>query len=238
MGQKVHPTGFRVGITEDWRSRWFASKSAFSRYLVEDEKIRRFIKQNFKFAAIPLVEIERTTADQVTVILHTARPGIVIGRKGAEVDRMKGQLEDLIHKSVNINIREVTRPELSGQLVAEAICGQLEKRTSFRRAMKRAMETTMGAGAGGMKVQVSGRLGGAEMARSESLNQGKVPLHTLRAKIDYGFSEAATQYGKIGVKVHIYLGEHEKEVPRGASAQEGQTQKSPAGQSPGHGQPV
>jgi len=222
MGQKVRPTSLRLGIVEDWRSRWFATKSDFSKCLIEDEKIRRFLKQRYRFAAITKVEIERR-GDQLTLTLHTARPGIVIGRRGVEVDRMRDNIEDLIGRPVTINIREISRPELDAQLVAESVCDQLEKRMSFRRVMKRAVDATMAAGAEGVKIHLAGRLGGSEMARRESYSRGKIPLHTLRAKIDYGFSEAVTQYGHIGVKVWIYLGEvaKEEDKPSGADAQKG-----------------
>jgi small subunit ribosomal protein S3 len=212
VGQKGHPTGLRIGIIENWRSRWYADKKNFGRLLVEDQKIRNFIKANYAYAAIALVEIERTTG-QTTVILHTARPGIVIGRKGQEVDRLKSRIEDITKNPVNVKIQEISRPELSAQLVAESIKEQLEKRASYRRTVKRTIEQVMEAGAQGVKVRLAGRLGGAEMARRENQSAGKVPLQTLRARIDYGFAEAATTYGSIGIKVWIYTGEVLEDKP-------------------------
>jgi len=208
MGQKVSPYGFRVGITENWLSRWYAGKSDFGKFLVEDHKIRTFIKKNYKFAAISRIEISRPgeKAD-IEVNLHTARPGIVIGRKGAEIDKMSAAIEKITGKVAEIRVKEIPKPELDGQLVAESIAEQLEKRASFRRAMRRAVDATVGARAEGVKVLISGRIGGAEIARSEGYSQGKIPLSTLDAKISYGFAEAITTYGKIGVKVWIYLGE-------------------------------
>ena len=206
MGQKGHPTGLRIGIIENWRSRWYADKRNFGRLLVEDQHIRIFVKKNYAYAAIALVEIERT-AGQTTVILHTARPGIIIGRKGQEVDRLKSSIEDITKSPVNIKIQEISQPELSAQLVAESIKEQLEKRASYRRTVKHAIEQVMENGAQGVKVRVAGRLGGAEMARRENQSAGKVPLQTFRARIDYGFAEAATTYGNLGIKVWIYTGE-------------------------------
>lgn len=205
MGQKAHPTGLRLGITEGWKSRWYADKKSFGKLLVEDQKIRRQIKKNYHFAGIPKIEIERTR-ETAKVTLHTARPGLIIGRKGAEIDKLKDDLEKLTGRSVTIKIKEITAPELDAQLVAESIAEQLVKRTPFRRAMKRSIETTIGSGAGGIKIQVSGRLAGAEIARTEASIEGKIPLHTLGADIDYGFAEAMTTYGTIGVKTWIYKG--------------------------------
>jgi small subunit ribosomal protein S3 len=233
MGQKVHPVSFRLGITQTWRSRWYANKRDFGRLLVEDVKIRRIVKGNYRFAGIARIDIERTR-DDVTVTLHTARPGIVIGRKGVEVDRLRGSLEEVTGKKVNINIVEISRPELSAQMVAESMAEQLSKRAAFRRTMKRSVEMTMDAGAEGVRIQLAGRLGGAEMSRRESTSIGKIPLHTLRANIDYGFTEAATTYGHIGVKVWINLGEVEapskkkEESTNAADAQAGQVPKDPA----------
>ena len=207
MGQKVRPTGFRVGIMEDWSSRWYASKKEFGVLLVEDQKIRRLIKQEYHFAGIPKIEIERTR-DDVKVILHTARPGIVIGRQGKEVDQLRDRLQELTGRRININIQEVSRPDLEAQLVAEAVAEQLERRSSFRRTMKRAMESTMQAGAAGIKIEVAGRLGGSEMARRETQSSGRIPLQTLRIWVQYGFTEAKTSYGHIGVKVWINRGEY------------------------------
>jgi len=205
MGQKVHPTGFRIGIVEDWRSRWYANKREFKGMLIEDFDIRRYIKERYKFAGIPKIEIERK-GDQVNILLNCARPGLIIGRKGAEIDKLRGELEGLTHKKININIVEVTKPELDAQLVAEGIAEQLEKRASFRRTMKKAIEMAIQAGAKGIKVIVGGRLAGAEIARREVQSQGSIPLHTLCAIIDYGFISAVTTYGTIGVKVWIFKG--------------------------------
>ena len=227
MGQKVCPTGLRLGIVEDFRSRWYANKKDFGNLLVEDQKIRMYVSKEFRFAGIPKVEIERT-ANDVNCIIHTARPGLIIGRKGAKVDKLRDDLAKLTGKKVNINIAELTTPELSAQLVAESIAEQLEKRASFRRTMKKAIDLTVQAGAKGVRVQVSGRLGGSEMARCETQMSGSIPLSTLRAKIDYGFATAVTVYGSIGVKVWIYLGEKaegEEEAGHGANAKARQAQK-------------
>ena len=229
MGQKVHPTSFRIGITEDWRSRWYADKWHFGLLLVEDAKIRRHIKKNYQFAGIPKIEIERNR-EQAKVILHTARPGIIIGRKGAEVDKLREELEALTGRTITINIKELKRPELSAQLVAEDIAQQLEKRASTRRVMKKAVDTAMGLGALGVKIEAAGRLGGSEMARDERQVGGSIPLHTLRATIDYGFATAATTYGSIGVKAWIYKGlGADKETEYGADAQESQASKRAKG---------
>jgi small subunit ribosomal protein S3 len=207
MGQKVHPIGFRTGVMEDWKSRWYASKQEFPSLLVEDFKIRRLVKQKYGFAGIPKIEIERTR-DEVKVILHTARPGIIIGRKGQEVERLQGELQELTHRRINIKIAEVSRPELDGQLVAENVAEQLQRRSAFRRTMKRSLEQTMEAGALGIKIELSGRLQGSEMARNEKGLTGSIPLQTLRAKISYGFTEARTAQGHIGVKVWINQGDY------------------------------
>jgi small subunit ribosomal protein S3 len=225
MGQKVNPTGFRTGIMEGWKSRWYASKQEFKELLLEDHKIRKFINSKYRSAGIPKVEIERTR-DEVKVVLHTARPGIIIGRKGQEVERLQGELQDLLSRRINIKIEELSRPEIYAQLVAEDIADQLSKRSSFRRTMKRSMETTMEAGARGIKIQLSGRLGGSEMARCEKAIVGSMPLSTLRAKIDYGFTEAATAQGNIGIQVWVNQGTYE-DVSNGADAQEGQAPKKP-----------
>lgn len=206
MGQKVRPTSLRIGITEDWRSNWYADKNNFGNLLVEDQKIRRHVKKNYGFAAIPRIDIERTR-EEARVTLHTARPGLIIGRKGAGIDKLKDELEKLTGRQVTIKIKEVDKPELDSQLVAEGIAEQLERRAAFRRTMRRASDTVMEAGAEGVKIQVAGRLGGAEIARTESTILGKIPLHTIKADIDYGFHEAFTPYGTIGVKVWIYKGE-------------------------------
>ncbi len=206
MGQKCHPTGFRIGITEQWRSRWYANKQTFSTFLVEDQKIRKYIKKNCSYAAIPKVEIERA-GGTITVIIHTARPGRLIGKKGAEVDQLREKLEKLTGRKVRLKIQEIHRPELEATLVAESIAEQLEKRAAFRRTLKKAIESSVTAGATGIKVRVSGRLGGADMARTEVQKHGRVPLQTLRAQIDYGTALARTTYGVIGVQVWIFRGE-------------------------------
>ncbi len=226
MGQKVNPTGFRTGIMIGWKSRWYASKQEFATLLIEDHKIRAFVKEKYKFAGIPKIEIERTR-DEVKVIMFTARPGIIIGRKGQEVERLQGELQDLVGRRINIKIEEIARPELQAQLVAEDISEQLAKRASFRRCMKRAMETTMEAGAKGIKIQLAGRLGGSEMARREKAIAGSIPLSTLRAKIDYGFTEAMTAQGHIGVQVWVNQGMYHEEPTDGVDAQEGQAPKKP-----------
>ena len=227
MGQKVNPVGFRVGIMEGSKSRWYASKKEFSELLIEDFKLRKFIKTKYRFAGIPKIEIERTR-DEVKVILFTARPGVIIGRKGQEVERLQEELQGLIGRRINIKIEEVQRPEIQAQLVAEDIAEQLAKRASFRRTMKRAMEQTMEAGAKGIKIQLAGRLAGSEMARCEKQNTGSIPLSTLRAKIDYGFTEAKTAQGHIGVQVWVNQGMYfEEETGHCADAQEGQAPKKP-----------
>ena len=227
MGQKVRPTGFRVGIMEDWRSRWYANKHEFSDLLVEDFKIRKFIKGKYGFAGIPKIEIERTR-DAVVVILHTARPGVIIGRKGSEVEKLQEELQTLTGRRIEIKIQEVARPEIDAQLISEDIAEQLQKRSSFRRTIKRALEQTMDGGAKGVKVLLSGRLGGSEMSRSEGANLGSIPLSTLRAKIDYGFAEAKTAQGHIGVKVWVNQGDYLKMEGSDASdAQAGQVPKKP-----------
>jgi small subunit ribosomal protein S3 len=216
MGQKVNPTGFRTGITEDWKSRWYAPKAAYGDFLVEDFKVRRFVDQKLNrqppFAAVSDVMIERTR-EEVTITIRTARPGLVIGPKGAEVDKLREQLEDLIKRKVApIKVIEIKNPDLNSQLVAEAIAEQLKKRASFRRVMKQRTDATMGAGAKGIKINMSGRLGGAEIARSEAVVVGSIPLTTLQANVDYGYAIAFTTYGTIGVKVWIYRGMYGEEV--------------------------
>ena len=210
MGQKTRPTGFRIGITENWRSRWFANKQRFGRLLVQDQLIRKFIKREYAGAGIPKIEIERDM-ERVHVYLHTSRPGVIIGRKGAKVDKLKEDLQKLAGQEVKLEIREVLNPEIDAQLAAESVAQQLEKRAAFRRVMKTMIKTAMDKGAQGVKVQVSGRLGGSEMARCELFSEGKVPLQTLQAHIDYGFAEAFTTYGAIGVKVWIYRGPYKQE---------------------------
>jgi small subunit ribosomal protein S3 len=225
MGQKVNPVGFRTGVMEPWKSRWYATKKEFKSLLLEDFRVRTFVKTKYRSAAIPKVEIERTR-DEVKIILHTARPGVIIGRKGQEVDRLQDELQELLGRRVNLKVEEVSRPEIQAQLVAEDIADQLAKRASFRRTMKRSMETTMDAGAKGVKIQLSGRLGGAEMSRCEKAISGSMPLSTLRAKIDYGFCEASTPQGNIGVQVWVNQGTYE-ESGDAADAQEGQASKKP-----------
>ena len=206
MGQKISPHGFRLGITTDWKSRWYADKQ-YAEYVAEDVKIRRLLSKGMERAGISKVEIERTR-ERVRVDIHTARPGIVIGRRGAEADRIRGELEKLTGKQVQLNILEVRNPESDAQLVAQSVAEQLSNRVAFRRAMRKAIQSTMRSSqVKGIKVQCGGRLGGAEMSRSESYHEGRVPLHTLRADIDYGFFEARTTFGRIGVKVWIYKGE-------------------------------
>ena len=206
MGHKVRPPGFRIGITETWRSRWYADKAGFGNWLIEDQKIRRAIKRQYAFAGISRIEIERSR-NKVKVIIHVARPGLIIGRKGAEMEKLKADLDRIApDREVDVVVVEVEKPEVDAQLVAEAVAEQLLKRAAFRRVCKNAIETAMNGGAQGARVQVGGRLGGADIARSEPFGQGKLPLQTLRAIIDYGFAEALTNYGKIGVKVWIYKG--------------------------------
>jgi small subunit ribosomal protein S3 len=205
VGQKVNPHGFRLGITTEFKSRWYADKM-YKDYVKEDVAIRRMMSKGMERAGISRVDIERTR-DRVRVDIHTARPGIVIGRRGAEADRIRGDLEQLTGKQVQLNILEVKMPEIDAQLVAQGVAEQLSSRVSFRRAMRKAMQSAMKAGAKGIRVQCSGRLGGAEMSRSEFYREGRVPLHTLRADIDYGFYEARTTFGRIGVKVWIYKGD-------------------------------
>ena len=206
MGQKMDPNGLRVGVIRDWNSKWYADAKHFGDYLVEDHKIREYVKKKLYLSGISKIEIERT-AKFVKVNVYTAKPGLVIGKGGNLAESLKEELKKMINKEVNLNIVEVKNPDMSAQLVAENIAGQLERRISFRRAMKHCMQKTMKAGALGIKTAVSGRLGGADMARTEFYKEGNIPLQTLRADIDYGFAEANTTYGKIGVKVWIYKGE-------------------------------
>ena len=205
MGQKVNPHGLRVGVISDWDSKWYAEKD-FADNLVEDYKIREFLKKKLYSAGISKIEIERT-ADKVKAIVYTAKPGVVIGKRGSEIEKVKAQLSKMTTKKLSIDIKEVKKPDNDAQLVAENIATQLENRISFRRAMKSAMSRTMKSGAKGIKTAVSGRLGGADMARTEFYSEGNIPLQPLRADIDYGFAEADTTYGKLGVKVWIYHGE-------------------------------
>ncbi len=209
MGQKVHPTGYRLATIEPWRSRWYANKKEFSRLLIQDHEIRRYVSKEYKAAGIPRIEIERT-ADAVNVIVHTSRPGVLVGRKGVRVDQLKQDLTRITGMTCHLTVREVKRPELEAQLVAEVVAEAMEKRMAFRRAMKKAIQTTMQAGAKGVKIEISGRLGGAEMARTAKEREGRVPLSTLRAHVDYGTAEGRTTYGIIGVKVWIYKGDIER----------------------------
>ena len=215
MGQKVNPTGFRIGITEEWRSRWFAPKAAYAEFLIEDQRIRQFIDDKLNkqppYAAVAKVEIERTR-NEVKVLLHTARPGLVIGPKGAEVDKLKEALENLVDRNINLNIVEIKVPDGNAKLVAEAVSEQLKKRSGFRRVMKMRIESAMATGAKGVKIMCAGRLGGAEMARRETQIRGSIPLHTLQAHVDYGKAVCRTKYGTIGVKVWLYHGRYGEEV--------------------------
>lgn len=204
MGQKVHPTGFRLAVTRDWDSRWYASKQEFPSFIKEDYEIRKFLTSKLRYASVPRIFIERASG-RIRVKIFTARPGVVIGRKGAELDKLKDGLNKVVKKEIMLDIQEVKRPDLSAQLVAENVALQLERRIAFRRAMKRAVQTTMAMGAEGIRIQCGGRLGGADIARTERQHQGKVPLQTLRANINYGFSEANTVYGIIGVKCWVCL---------------------------------
>lgn len=206
MGQKVNPHGLRVGVIKEWDSKWYANKKTFNEYLLEDHKIREFVKKKLFISGISKVEIERA-ANKIKVSVYTAKPGMVIGRGGSGVEELRVQLEKLTKKGVVVNVEEIKVPELDAQLVAENIAAQLERRVTFRRAMKQAIQRTMRMGAKGIKTSVSGRLGGADMARTEGYSDGTIPLQTLRADIDYGFAEADTTYGKLGVKVWLYKGE-------------------------------
>jgi small subunit ribosomal protein S3 len=206
MGQKVNPYGFRLGVTTDWKSKWIADKKQYAVYLHEDDQVRRYIRQRVRHAGVSRIDITRTR-DNLEVSLQAARPGIVIGRRGAEADAIRSDLEKLTSKKVKLNIIEIKNPELDAQVVAFNVAEQLRGRVSFRRAMRRAVQSAMKAGAKGIRIQVSGRLGGAEMSRTEWYREGRVPLHTLRAKVDYGFDEARTTFGRIGVKVWVYTGD-------------------------------
>jgi len=206
MGQKTNPIGLRVAVTKDWRSKWYANKKDFAALVVEDNRIRTFLKKKLDGAAVPRILIERAAA-RCRVTIQTARPGVVIGRKGAEIDKLKEELSKMTGKEIYVDIVEIKSPDLDAQLVAENIALQLERRVSFRRAMKKALQITKDLGAQGIKIRCAGRLGGAELARVESYHWGRVPLHTLRAEIDYGFAEAKTVYGKLGVKCWICKGD-------------------------------
>ncbi len=207
MGQKVRPTGFRTGIMTDWLSNWYAGKKDFSELLLEDHKIRKYVKKKYSGAQISKIKIQRTR-EKVTIFIHSARVGVIIGKKGGEIDKLTGELENLTHRHIEIKTMEVNRPEIDAQLVAEDIAEQLQKRQSFRRTLKRSLDTAMENGAKGIRIQMAGRLGGAEMARTESGMLGSIPLSTLRARIDYGFAEAKTAQGHIGIKVWINNGDY------------------------------
>lgn len=227
MGQKTRPTGFRVGITEEWRSKWYAPKKEFGTLLVEDFKIRKFVNEEYKSASIAKVVIDRTR-DQVIVNLYSARPGMIIGRKGAEIDRIKARLEDLTGRRTEVKIVEINNPFRCAFLVAEDIAQQLAKRGSFRRAIKKTLDQVMESGVYGVKVQLSGRLGGAEMSRCEKASRGSIPLSTLQRHVDYGFTISKTTMGVIGVKVWIDLGDYNSEEANdGSNAQTGQAPKGP-----------
>ena len=205
MGQKTHPTGFRLGILKDWKSRWYAEKD-FPRLLKEDETIRKYLEARLSHAAISSIDIERKPS-KIVVTVHTARPGVVIGKRGSEVDKLRDELGTVTKSEVSVNVEEIKRPEIDARLVAENVAHQIRNRISFRRAMKRAVQAAMRSGAEGIKIQCAGRLGGAEIARTEGYNEGRVPLHTLRADIDYAHVEAHTTYGAVGIKCWIFLGE-------------------------------
>lgn len=230
MGQKVNPVSFRTGVMIPHKSRWYASKKEFAGLLLEDSKIRNFIKKhpkkNYAQAGIDRIEIERTR-DEVKIVLYVARPGLIIGKKGQDVEILQEELQNLTGRRVNLKIEEIGRPEIMAQLVAEDIAQQLSKRASFRRTMKRAIETTMDAGAKGIKIQLAGRLGGSEMARCEKAVAGSLPLSTLRAKIDYGFAEAPTAQGNLGVQVWVNQGMYEGDAANGADAQTSEAPKKP-----------
>jgi small subunit ribosomal protein S3 len=242
MGQKINPYGFRLGVTTDWKSRWFADRELYSDNVIEDWKIRDYLMGELPHAAISRIEIERTR-DRLRVDVHTARPGIVIGRRGSEADRLRSGLAKITNNAkVQLNIQEIKQPELDAALIAQGIADQLSARVAFRRAMKRAVQNALKAGAQGIQVQCSGRLGGAEMARTESYREGRVPLHTLRADIDYGFREAGTPAGNIGVKVWIYRGDilpykslSEDKITREAAMAVGETSGSSAAPGAGEG---
>ncbi len=212
MGQKTNPIGLRIALNKDWRSRWYAEKKEFGRLVVEDWQIRDILKKKLESASVPKIQIERA-ANRCRITIFTARPGVVIGRKGAEIDKIKEELSKMTGKEIYVDIQEIKTPELDSQLVAENVAMQLERRISFRRAMKKAVQTAMDFGAEGIKIRCAGRLGGAELARAELYHEGRVPLHTLRAQIDYGFAEAKTVYGKIGVKCWICKGDVAADKP-------------------------
>jgi small subunit ribosomal protein S3 len=226
VGQKVHPYSFRLGYIKDWKSRWYTNKKDYPKLLTEDVRIRDYIKKNLSSGAISRVDIERAS-NRMRVFIYTARPGVIIGRRGSEIDRLKEKLQDLTQKDIFIEIKEVKNPMAEAQIIAENISLQLEKRIPFRRAMKKAVQNAMAQGLGGIKVKIAGRLDGSEIARKEKYKQGKIPLQTMRADVDYGFAEAHTTYGLIGVKVWTYKGDiiKGKEVPHGDDAQKGKVQE-------------
>ena len=213
MGQKVSPVILRIGYIDNWRSLWYADKQEFSKNIIEDQKIRSFIKKRFAQAAVAKVVIERL-ADKIKVVINTARPGVIIGRRGADIDRLKTELGKISTKEIAIDPREIKNPAIAAQLIAQNVAFQLQKRIAFRRAMKRAIDNAMTSGAKGIKIKCSGRLNGVEMARKETYKRGKLPLHTFRAQIDYGFAESHTTYGVLGVKVWVYKGDIIKEINR------------------------
>jgi len=227
MGQKVHPTGFRLGIVTDWNSKWYADSKDFANYLNTDLKVRDYLKKRLQHASVSKIEIARP-ARNARITVHTARPGIVIGKKGEDIEKLRGEVSKMMGVPVHVNIEEIRKPELDAYLVAEGVAQQLEKRIMFRRAMKRAVSNTMRLGALGIKISVSGRLNGAEIARTEWYREGRVPLHTLRADIDYGFAEAHTTYGVIGIKVWIFKGEvfDKTEATQEDAASTGKTAKA------------
>ncbi len=210
MGQKTNPIGLRVAVTKDWRSKWYANKKDFSKLLVEDQKIRQILKSKLEGASVTRIQIERA-GNRCRITIHTARPGVVIGRKGTEIDKIKEDLSKMTGKEIYVDIQEVRQPDIDAQLVAENIAMQLERRIAFRRAMKKAVQIAMDSGAEGIRVRCSGRLGGAEISRTEQYLQGRVPLHTLRANIEYGFTEANTVYGKLGIKCWICTGDTQRQ---------------------------
>jgi small subunit ribosomal protein S3 len=242
VGQKVNPVGFRIGIIESWRSNWFSTGKDYTEGVVEDTLIRDFIRKKLRKGAVSKIEITRLkkAAEEVMVTIHTARPGVVIGRKGAEVDLLKNELEKLTNgRKVKVDIKEVRIPELDANLVAQSVADQIEARVSHRRAMKRAMTSALRMGAKGIRISCAGRLGGAEIARREWYREGRVPLHTLRAQIDYGFAEALTKYGRIGVKVWIYKGDFfKKELPEVKAESEGSSAKEEVGKESEGSSPV
>lgn len=232
MGQKVHPVGFRLGISSDWNTKWYANSKDYPKLLNTDIKVREFLKKKLAAANVSRIQIERPTR-AIVITIHTARPGVVIGKKGADIEVLRREISKIVNLHINnvkVNIEEIRKPELDAQLVAESIAQQLERRVMFRRAMKRSMQNTMRMGGQGIKINVAGRLNGAEIARSECYMEGRVPLHTLRADIDYGFAEALTTYGILGVKVWIYKGEvFDLEQKRNAAKQESKPKKSGRG---------